>query len=131
MADSSENQLQKSIMKELNYFCKPIWINQLSLHSELSSRYSSTRSRSKNWKLPVKYLNVNRLGEDGMSIEALIMTIIYTKRRDFFKLSIKNDQQLIIRGWISKLYLEIRKVFKIKGIFFGDNLLWYQSKSKT
>jgi hypothetical protein len=66
-----------------------------------------------------------------MSIEALIMTIIYTKRRDFFKLSIKNDQQLIIRGWISKLYLEIRKVFKIKGIFFGDNLLWYQSKSKT
>ena len=69
-------------------------------------------------KLPVKYLSISRLGEDGISIEALINTNNYLYETErLLKLSIKDNEltDYQIDGF-QKIVFGNKKVFKINGI---------------
>ena len=122
MSDSAENQLVKTIdwAKELELFIqadlnKPAFVQ--SYHVDSSSmgvKYTLKETE----KLPVKYLNVNRLGEDGISIEAYINTDNYLYETErILKLSLKNSQvtDYQIDGF-QKIVFGDKKVFRIKGI---------------
>jgi hypothetical protein len=69
-------------------------------------------------KLPVKYLHINRLGEDGISVEALINNDNYLYETErHLKLSIKNTEltDYQIDGF-QKIVFGDKKIFKINGI---------------
>ncbi len=122
MSDSTENQLVKTIdwAKELELFIqadlnKPAFVQ--SYHVDSSSmgvKYTLKETE----KLPVKYLNVNRLGEDGISIEAYINTDNYLYETErHLKLSLRNNQvtDYQIDGF-QKIVFGNKKGFKINGI---------------
>lgn len=122
MSDSTESQLVKTIdwAKELELFIqadlnKPAFVQ--SYHVDSSSmgvKYTLKETE----KLPVKYLNVNRLGEDGISIEAYINTDNYLYETErHLKLSLRNNQvtEYQIDGF-QKIVFGNKKGFKINGI---------------
>ena len=97
MADTSENQLIKTIdwAKELELFIqadlnKPAFVQSYQVDSSsMGVKYTLKETE----KLPVKYLNVNRLGEDGISIEAYINTNNYLYETErHLKLSLRDNQ---------------------------------------
>ncbi|MEY4540060.1 MAG: hypothetical protein RLZZ306_1817 [Bacteroidota bacterium] len=122
MADSSENQQVKTInwAKELELFMqadlnKPAFVKSYQVDS---SSMGVKYVLKDNEKLPVKYLKVNRIGENGINIEALVNTNNYlyeTERR--LKLSVKNNEltDYQIDGF-QKIVFGKKKAFKINGI---------------
>ena len=122
MADTSENQLIKTIdwAKELELFIqadlnKPAFVQSYQVDSSLMGVKYSLKEKE---KLPVKYLNISRLGEGGISIEALINTNNYLYETErLLKLSIKDNEltDYQIDGF-QKIVFGNKKVFKINGI---------------
>ena len=122
MADTSENQLIKTIdwAKELELFIqadlnKPAFVQSYQVDSSLMGVKYSLKEKE---KLPVKYLSISRLGEDGISIEALINTNNYLYETErLLKLSIKDNEltDYQIDGF-QKIVFGNKKVFKINGI---------------
>ena len=122
MADTSENQLIKTIdwAKELELFIqadlnKPAFVQSYQVDSSsMGVKYTLKETE----KLPVKYLNVNRLGEDGISIEAYINTNNYLYETErHLKLSLRNNQvtDYQIDGF-QKIVFGNKKKFKINGL---------------
>jgi hypothetical protein len=122
IADSSENQSVKTIdwAKELELFMqadlnKPAFIQSYQVDSSsMGVKYTLKETE----KLLVKYLNISRKGEDGISIEALINNnnYLYATERHL-KLSIKNSQLIDyqIEGF-QKIIFGDKKIFRINGI---------------
>jgi hypothetical protein len=121
MSNSTENQLVKTIdwAKELELFMqsdlnKPAFVQSYQVDSSsMGVKYTLKETE----KLPVKYLNVNRLGEDGISIEAYINTNNYLYETErHLKLSLRNNQltDYQIDGF-QKIVFGNKKVFKING----------------
>jgi hypothetical protein len=122
ISDSSENQSVKTIdwAKELELFMqadlnKPAFIQSYQVDSSsMGVKYTLKETE----KLPIKYLNISRKGENGISIEALINydNYLYATERHL-KLSIKNSQLIDyqIEGF-QKIIFGDKKIFKINGI---------------
>ena len=120
--DSSENQSVKTIdwAKELELFAqadlnKPAFIQSYQVDSSsMGVKYTLKETE----KLPVKFLNINRLGEDGMSIEAFMNTDNYLYETErHLKLSIKNNEMTDYQiDGFQKIVFGDKKVFKINGI---------------
>ncbi len=121
IADSSENQSVKTIdwSKELELFTqadlnKPAFIQSYQVDSSsMGVKYTLKESE----KLPIKYLTINRSGEDGISIEAMINTNNYLYETErHLKLSIKNSEltDYQIDGF-QKIVFGNKKTFKING----------------
>lgn len=121
-ADSSENQLVKKIdwAKELELFIqadlnKPAFTQSYQVDSSsMGVKYSLKDSE----KLPVKYLVISRVGEDGISVEAFINTNNYLYETErHLQLSVKNSEltDYQIDGF-QKIVFGKRKVFKINGV---------------
>jgi hypothetical protein len=122
VADSSENQSVKTIdwTKELELFIqadlnKPAFIQSYQVDSSsMGVKYILKETE----KLPVKYLNISRAGEDGISVEALVNTDNYLYETErHLKLSIKNSEltDYQIDGF-QKIVFGDKKIFKINGI---------------
>ncbi len=122
IADSSENQSVTTIdwAKELELFIqadlnKPAFTQSYQVDSSsMGVKYTLKETE----KLPIKYLNINRVGEDGISIEAMINNNNYLYETErHLKLSIKNNQltNYQIEGF-QKIVFGDKKVFKINGI---------------
>jgi hypothetical protein len=121
VADSSENQSVKTIdwTKELELFTqadlnKPAFIQSYKVDSSsMGVKYTLKETE----KLPVKYLNISRAGEDGISVEALVNTDNYLYETErHLKLSIKNSEltDYQIDGF-QKIVFGDKKIFKING----------------
>ena len=122
IADSSENQSVKTInwSKELALFTqvdlnKPAFVQSYQVDSSsMGVKYTLKNSE----KLSVKYLTISRLGEDGISVEALINNNNYLYETErHLKLSLKNNEltDYQIDGF-QKIVFGDRKIFKINGI---------------
>ena len=122
ISDSSENQLVKTVdwAKELELFTqadlnKPAFTKSYQVDSfSMGVKYTLKETE----KLPVKYLNISRLGEDGISIEAMVNTNNYLYETErHLKLSVKNNEltDYQIDGF-QKIVFGNKKVFKINGI---------------
>lgn len=122
VADSSENQLVKTIdwAKEMELFIqadlnKPAFIQSYQVDSSsMGVKYILKETE----KLPVKYLSISRVGEDGISVEALVNTDNYLYETErHLKLSIKNSEltDYQIDGF-QKIVFGDKKIFKINGI---------------
>ncbi len=121
IADSTENQSIKTIdwAKELELFIqtdlnKPAFTQSYQVDSSsMGVKYSLKNTE----QLPIKYLTISRLGEDGISVEALVnnKNYLYETERHL-KLSIKNNELVDyqIEGF-QKIVLGDKKVFKIYG----------------
>ncbi len=122
MADSLENQSVKTVdwTRELELFIqadlnKPAFTQSYRVDSSSMGVKYSLKEKE---KLPVKYLSISRLGEDGISIEALINTNNYLYETErLLKLSIKDNEltDYQIDGF-QKIVFGNKKVFKINGI---------------
>lgn len=121
-ADSSENQLVKTIdwAKELELFIqadlnKPAFVQSYQVDSSsMGVKYSLKETE----KLPVKYLSINRVGENGIIIEALVSNNNYLYETErHLQLSVKNKKltDYQIDGF-QKIVFGKRKVFKINGV---------------
>jgi hypothetical protein len=121
IADSSENQSVKAIdwSKELELFMqadlnKPAFIQSYQVDSSsMGVKYTLKESE----KLPVKYLNISRSGEDGIIVEALINNDNYLYETErHLKLSIKNSEltNYQIDGF-QKIVFGNKKTFRING----------------
>ena len=121
ISDSSESQSVKTInwSKELELFMqadlnKPAFIQSYRVDSSSTSvKYTLNASE----KLPVKYLKISRLGEDGIAVEALINNNNYLYETErHLKLSVKNNNltNYQIDGF-QKIVFGKKKIFKING----------------
>jgi hypothetical protein len=121
IADSSENQSVKTIdwAKELELFIqvdlnKPAFIQSYQVDSSsMGVKYTLKKTE----QLPIKYLTISRLGEDGISIEALVNNENYLYETErHLKLSIKNNEvtDYQIEGF-QKIVFGDKKIFKING----------------
>jgi hypothetical protein len=122
ISDSSESQSVKTIdwAKELELFIqadlnKPAFIQSYQVDSSsIGVKYTLKETE----KLPVKYLNIKRLGEDGISVEAFMNNNNYLYETErHLKLSIKNNEltDYQVDGF-QKIVFGDKKVFKINGI---------------
>lgn len=122
IADSAENQFVNTIdwAKELELFIqadlnKPAFVQSYQVDSfSMGVRYTLKNTE----KLPVKYLNMRRIGEDGISIEAFMSkdNYLYQTERTL-KFFLRNSQivDYQIDGF-QKIIFGDKKVFRIKGI---------------
>jgi hypothetical protein len=119
--ESSENQTVDSLdwSKELEFFIqadlnKPAFVSSYRVDSSsMSVKYFLKETE----KLPVKFLELNRMGEDGVEIRALVSNnnYLYNTERNL-KLSLKNGQLVDyhIDGF-QKIVFGEKKMFKITG----------------
>lgn len=122
MSEKSENKLIKTInwAKELELFIqadlnKPAFIQSYQVDSSSTGvKYTLKETE----KLPVKYLNIIKVGADGITIEALVnnKNYLYETERHL-KLSLKNNQIIDyqIVGF-QKIIFGDKKSFKINGL---------------
>ena len=122
MSEKSESQLVKTIdwAKELELFIqmdinKPAFIQSYQVDSSsMGVKYVLKNTE----KLPVKYLMINRIGESGFSVEALMSNENYLYQTErHLKLVIKNSElsDYQIEGF-QKIVFGERKIFKINGV---------------
>ena len=122
MSEKSESQLVKTIdwAKELELFIqmdlnKPAFIQSYKVDSaSMSVKYELKDTE----KLPVKYLKISRVGENGISIEALMSSKNYLYQTErHLKLSLKNNKiyDYQIEGF-QKIVFGDRKAFKINSV---------------
>jgi hypothetical protein len=121
MAGSAENQSVTAIdwAKELELFLqadlnKPAFVQSYRVDS---SSMGVKYTLKENKKLSVKYLNINKLGENGISIEALMSNDNYLYQTErLLKLSISNNQvtDYQINGF-QKIVFGDKKIFNING----------------
>ena len=122
MSEKSESHLVKTIdwAKELELFIqmdlnKPAFIQSYQVDSSSTSVNYKLKD---NEKLPVKYLIISRIGEGGISIEALVSNenYLYKTERNL-KLSLKNNEvyDYQIQGF-QKIVFGNKKTFKINGV---------------
>jgi ABC-type uncharacterized transport system auxiliary subunit len=122
MSENSENQVVKTIdwAKELELFIqadlnKPAFIQSYQVDSS-STGVKYTLKETEN--LPVKYLNITKVGADEMNIEALVNNENYLYETErHLKLSLKNNQvtDYQISGF-QKIVFGDKKNFKINGV---------------
>lgn len=121
ISNQVENQQVRNInwSKELELFTqadlnKPAFIQSYEVDSSsMGVKYTLKNTE----KLPVKYLNISRLVEDGISIEALINTDNYLYQTErHLRLAIKHNEltDYQIDGF-QKIIFGDRKSFKING----------------
>jgi hypothetical protein len=121
MADTSETQSIQTIdwTKELEFFTqtdlnKPAYVNSYQVDS---SAMGVKYVLKENEKLPVKYLNISRVGEEGIAVEALVSTDNYLYETErHLKLSLNSNQvtDYQIDGF-QKIVFGNKKPFKING----------------
>ena len=122
MSEKSESQLVKTIdwAKELELFIqmdlnKPAFIQSYQVDSSsMSVNYKLKNTE----KLPVKYLIISRIGENGISIEALVSNENYLYQTErHLKLSLKSNKihDYQIEGF-QKIIFGNKKTFKINGV---------------
>jgi hypothetical protein len=121
MADTSETQSIQTIdwTKELEFFTqtdlnKPAYINSYQVDS---SSMGVKYVLKENEKLPVKYLNISRVGEEGIAVEALVSNDNYLYQTErHLKLSLNSNQvtDYQIDGF-QKIVFGNKKPFKING----------------
>ena len=122
MSGKSESQSVKTIdwAKELELFIqmdlnKPAFIQSYQVDSSsMSVKYELKDTE----KLPVKYLTISRVGENGLSVEALVSNENYLYQTErHLKLSLKNNKidDYQIEGF-QKIVFGDRKEFKINGV---------------
>jgi hypothetical protein len=119
--ESSENQTVDSLdwSKELEFFTqadlnKPAFVSSYRVDSSsMGVKYFLKETE----KLPVKFLEVNRMGEDGVEIRALVSNnnYLYDTERNL-KLSLQKGQLINyqINGF-QKVIFGKKKMFKITG----------------
>jgi hypothetical protein len=119
--ESSENQTVDSLdwSKELEFFTqadlnKPAFVSSYRVDSSsMGVKYFLKETE----KLPVKFLEVNRMGEDGVEIRALVSNnnYLYDTERNL-KLSLQKGQLIDyqINGF-QKVIFGKKKMFKITG----------------
>jgi hypothetical protein len=119
--ENAENQTVDSLdwSKELEFFVqadlnKPAFVSSYRVDSSsMGVKYFLKETE----KLPVKFLEVNRLGEDGVEIRALVSNsnYLYDTERNL-KLSLKQGQltDYQINGF-QKVIFSQKKMFKIMG----------------
>jgi hypothetical protein len=121
MADTSETQSIQTIdwTKELEFFTqtdlnKPAYINSYQVDS---SSMGVKYVLKENEKLPVKYLSISRVGEEGIVVEALVSNDNYLYQTErHLKLSLNSNQvtDYQIDGF-QKIVFGNKKPFKING----------------
>jgi hypothetical protein len=121
MADTSETQSIQTIdwTKELEFFTqtdlnKPAYINSYQVDS---SSMGVKYVLKENEKLPVKYLSISRVGEEGIAVEALVSNDNYLYQTErHLKLSLNSNQvtDYQIDGF-QKIVFGNKKPFKING----------------
>lgn len=122
IAEKSENQVVKTIdwAKELELFIqadlnKPAFIQSYQVDSSSTGvKYTLKETE----KLPVKYLNITKVGTEGINIEALVNNENYLYETErHLKLSLKNNQatDYQINGF-QKIVFGEKKNFKINGV---------------
>lgn len=122
IAEKSENQVVKTIdwAKELELFIqadlnKPAFIQSYQVDSSSTGvKYTLKETE----KLPVKYLNITKVGAEGINIEALVNNENYLYETErHLKLSLKNNQatDYQINGF-QKIVFGDKKNFKINGV---------------
>lgn len=122
IAEKSENQVVKTIdwAKELELFIqadlnKPAFIQSYQVDSSSTGvKYTLKETE----KLPVKYLNITKVGTEGINIEALVNNENYLYETErHLKLSLKNNQatDYQINGF-QKIVFGDKKNFKINGV---------------
>jgi len=122
MSGKSESQLVKTIdwAKELELFIqtdlnKPAFIQSYRVDSSsISVKYILKNTE----KLPVKYLTISRVGENGISIEAFVSNENYLYQTErHLTLSLKSNE---VSGYqvegFQKIVFGDRKIFKINGV---------------
>ena len=122
MSEKSESQLVKSIdwAKELELFIqtdlnKPAFIQSYQVDSSSISLIYKLKDTE---KLPIKYLTISKIGENGISIEALVSNENYLYQNErHLKLFLKNNEvsNYQIEGF-QKIVFGDRKTFKINSI---------------
>ena len=122
MSDKSESQLVKTVdwAKELELFIqtdlnKPAFIQSYQVDSSsVSVKYTLKDTE----KLPVKYLVISRVGENGILIEALVGNENYLYQTErHLTLSLKNNKvsDYQVEGF-QKIVFGDKKTFKINGV---------------
>lgn len=122
MSEKSESQLVKSIdwAKELELFIqtdlnKPAFIQSYQVDSSSKSVIYKLKDAE---KLSIKYLTISKIGENGISIEALVSNENYLYQNEkHLKLFLKNNEvsDYQIEGF-QKIVFGDRKTFKINGV---------------
>lgn len=119
--ESSENQTVDSLdwSKELEFFVqadlnKPAFVSSYQVDSSsMGVKYILKDSE----KLPVKFLDIRRMGEDGINVEALVSNTNYlydTERH--LQLSLKQGQLLDYQiDGFQKVVFGKKKMFKVMG----------------
>ncbi len=119
--ESAENQMVDSLdwSKELDFFVqadlnKPAFVSSYRVDSSsMGVKYFLRETEN----LPVKFLEVNRMGEDGLEIRALVSNnnYLYDSERNL-KLSLKQGQLIgyQIDGF-QKVVFGKKKIFKVIG----------------
>jgi ABC-type uncharacterized transport system auxiliary subunit len=122
MSENSENQVVKTIdwAKELELFIqadlnKPAFIQSYQVDSS-STSVKYTLKETEN--LPVKYLNITKVGADRINIEALVNNENYLYETErHLTLSLKNNQVTHYQiGGFQKIVFGDKKNFKINGV---------------
>jgi hypothetical protein len=119
--EKAENQTIDSLdwSKELEFFLqadlnKPAYVSSYRVDSSsMSVKYFLKETE----KLPVKFLEVNRMGEDGVEIRALVSNnnYLYDTERNL-KLSLKQGQLIDYQiDGFQKVVFGKKKIFKIMG----------------
>ncbi|MDZ7896567.1 MAG: hypothetical protein U5N85_00855 [Arcicella sp.] len=119
--ESAENQTIDSLdwAKELDFFIqadlnKPAFVSSYQTDSSsMGVKYILKATE----KLPVKFLEVNRMGEDGVEIKALVSNnnYLYDTERNL-KLSLKNGQLIDYQiDGFQKVVFGDKKIFKVNG----------------
>jgi hypothetical protein len=119
--ESTENQTVDSLdwSKELEFFIqadlnKPAFVSSYRVDSSsMSVKYFLKETE----KLPVKFLEVNRMGEDGVEIRALVSNsnYLYDTERNL-KLSLKQGQLIDYQiDGFQKVVFGKKKMFKVMG----------------
>jgi hypothetical protein len=119
--ESAENQTVDSLdwSKELEFFIqadlnKPAFVSSYRVDSSsMSVKYFLKETE----KLPVKFLEVNRMGEDGVEIRALVSNsnYLYDTERNL-KLSLKQGQLIDYQiDGFQKVVFGKKKMFKVMG----------------
>lgn len=122
IAEKSENQVVKTIdwAKEFEFFIqadlnKPAFTQSYRVDS-LSTGVKYTLKETE--KLPVKYLNITKIGAEVIGIQALVKNENYLYETErYLKLSFKNNQVIDyqINGY-QKIIFGDKKNFKINGV---------------
>jgi hypothetical protein len=119
--ENAENQTVDSLdwSKELEFFIqadlnKPAFVSSYRVDSSsMSVKYFLKETE----KLPVKFLEVNRMGEDGVEIRALVSNsnYLYDTERNL-KLSLKQGQLIDYQiDGFQKVVFGKKKMFKVMG----------------